>query len=269
MQIFDAGDFQYAYQKDPRGTHQTFTGESCKKVTRFDRSGTDIFEGDLPLETRVLTDLYLDSDEPSEGHRLVFCDIEVDSEDGFPNWENAINTITSIALYDAVVKQFTVMVLDTTGDKENFTTRSCFADGKDDVEVYFFPDEYDLASYFLNLWEQINPTIVSGWNSDHFDVPYLFNRLIEIVGWGQAKRLSCIHRVKYSRYRKKYQIGGMSSLDYLDIYKKFTYTELPNYRLGTVGEKELGMGKIPYDGSLDDLFRDDIEEFIQIGRAHV
>lgn len=174
-----------------------------------------------------------------------------------PDVETANNPVTSIALYDKVTEEYHVLVLDTKGDKDDFDDER--------VQVNFYQDEWDLLSAFLDLWEMINPTIITGWNSDHFDVPYLYRRLQHILGTEQASRMSCIRKIKYSNYRKKYQIGGLSSLDYLDLYRKFTYTELPNYRLDTVGRHELGdeWGKIEYEGTLDDLFESDIHKFIE------
>ena len=235
----------------------TFTGEPCTKTTRFHRHEDGVFESDLPLETRCLTDLYLDEDEPSVGHRKVFFDIEVSMEDDLPDVETANNPVTSIALYDDVTEGYFVYVLNTNGDKEDYENER--------VQVRFFQDEFDLLSAFLDLWEAVNPTIISGWNSDHFDVPYLYRRMQHVLGPPEATRISSIRKIKYSNYRQKYQIAGISSLDYLDLYRKFTYTELPNYRLDTVARHELGddWGKIEYDGSLDDLFENDLEKFIE------
>jgi DNA polymerase elongation subunit (family B) len=257
-------DYQYGYVADPNGQHMTFTGKRCKKTWDFDRGDDEVFESDLPIETRILTDIYLKDDEPSEGHKLVFFDIEVSMKEGIPNRENAVNPITSIAVYDALTEEYTVMVLDTFGNKENYST-------SDGTNVVFFVDETDLLLWFLDLWEGIRPTIISGWNSDHFDVPYLFNRIVQVLGYPQANRMSEIGKVKFSKYRQKYQIAGISSLDYLDLYKKFTYTQLPNYRLATVAEVELGSewGKIEYEGTLDDLFENDLDEFIRYNKRDV
>ena len=253
--VFPAKEYQYAYRKNPRGQHLCFNGEKCSKTRRFVKSDPDIFESDLPIETRVLTDVYLDSDEPSEGHRLVIFDIEVSMTPELPNIETANNEITSIALYDQIVDEYHVLVLDKSGAKENHS--------KNNTTVKFYTNEFDLLYDFLDLWEGISPTIITGWNSDNFDVPYLYRRLQHVLGYNHALRMSCIQKVKYSNYRMKYQMAGISSLDYLDLYKKFTYSELPNYRLDTVGRIELGMGKIEYDGTLDDLFESDIDKFIE------
>ena len=97
--------------------------------------------------------------------------------------------------------------------------------------------------------------------------PYLYNRLKKVFGQKIAKLLSPIG-ITYTSPKKHdgtfdTTIAGVSCLDYLKLYKLFTYTELPNYRLGTVGEIEIGMNKIEYDGNLNTLFQTDIKKFIQ------
>jgi DNA polymerase elongation subunit (family B) len=248
-------DFNYAYVRDPKGKYISMTGERLSKTRRFIRGNPNVFESDLPKETRVLTDLYLNEDTSSEGNITLFFDIEVSMENGIPNTENPNNEITSIALYDPLVKKYEVFVLD---KRQLYTDRE-----SDEATVHFCADEVDLLHKFINSYEQICPTIISGWNSNGFDVPYLYNRIRQVCGKGTANRLSPIGRVKYSERMERYKIAGVSSLDYLDLYKKFTYTQQPNYRLDTIGRLEVGMGKVDYEGSLDDLFRDDLDKFIE------
>jgi DNA polymerase elongation subunit (family B) len=133
----------------------------------------------------------------------------------------------------------------------------------DEVDIYFSDNEVNLLHKFMNQYEQIQPTIITGWNSDYFDVPYLYNRIRQICGPAVANRLSPIGKVKFSERYERYSIAGVSSLDYLNLYKKFTYSQQPNYRLDTIGRLEVDMGKVDYAGSLDELFRDDLDKFIE------
>lgn len=247
-------DFNYAYVKDPKGKYLSMTGERLSKTRRFTRGHPNVFESDLPRETRILTDLYLDEDEPSEGHAVLFFDIEVSMENGIPDVNNPNNEITSIALYDPLIKKYSVYVLDVNGTHDNRET--------DEVDTFFCKTEFELIHKFIEAYETIGPTILTGWNSNGFDIPYLYNRIRQICGPGTANKLSPIGRVKYSERQEMYKIGGVSCLDYFDLYKKFTYTQLPNYRLNTVGTVELGMGKVEYEGSLDELFNTDLDRFI-------
>jgi DNA polymerase elongation subunit (family B) len=248
-------NFDYAYTPDRNGTYVSMTGVRLAKTKRYKRDDPSLFESDLPQETRVLTDLYLNEDNPSTGHKVMFFDIEVSMENGIPSIENPNNEITAIAAYDSVTQQYTVLVLDKSGIHPSYE--------KDNVNVVMYDSELNLLYGFLDLYEQIGPTIISGWNSDYFDVPYLYNRIKQQCGPNTAGRLSPIGKLKYSKFRSRYHIAGVSALDYLDLYKKFTYSQQPNYRLDTIGRLEVGMGKVSYDGSLDDLFRNDLQKFIE------
>ena len=253
--VLPLSDFNYAYVRAPTGKYISMTGERLSKTRRFVRGNPNMFESDLPKETRVLTDLYLNEDMPSEGTIILFFDIEVSMENGIPNTQKPNNEITSIAFCDNITNEYSVLVLDKSGAYENVT--------KNGAAVYFFQTEMDLLHAFVNQYEQIAPTIITGWNSNGFDVPYLYNRIKQICGVSIANRLSPIGKVKYSDRLERYRIAGVSSLDYMDLYKKYTYTQQPNYRLDTIGRLEVGMGKVDYDGSLDDLFRDNLEKFIE------
>lgn len=251
--------FDYAYKPDRNGNKLSMTGVRLSKIKSYKYDDPKLFESDIPRETRVLTDLYLDDDNPSEGHTVIFFDIEVSMENGIPTIDNPNNEITAITLYDNVTKEYNVLVLDklhpTKIKRENFTNG--------DRNVFFFEDELDLLYKFVDIYKTINPTIITGWNSDYFDVPYLYNRLKQQCGNAIANSLSPIGKLKYSKFRKKWIIAGVSSLDYLDLYKKFTYGQQPNYRLDTIGRIEVGMGKIEYEGSLDELFKNNLDKFIE------
>jgi DNA polymerase elongation subunit (family B) len=254
-EAFPYNKFDYAYKPDRTGQYISMTGVKLTKVKRYKRDDTSLFESDLPQETRVLTDLYLDEDDSSKGHKVMFFDIEVSMENGIPNIDKPNNEVTSIAYYDAVTEEYSVLVLDKSGDLRNKQENG--------VNIYFYSSELDLLYGFLDQYEMIGPTIISGWNSDNFDIRYLYNRIRQQCGGNTAGRLSPIGKIKYSKFRGKYQIAGVSALDYLDLYKKFTYIQQANYRLDTIGRLEVGMGKIEYAGSLDELFRTDLNKFIE------
>jgi DNA polymerase elongation subunit (family B) len=248
-------DFNYAYTKDPTGNYLSMTGERVSKTRRFTRGHPSVFESDLNKETRVLTDLYLHEDTPSEGNVIMYFDIEVSMENGIPNVMKPNNEITSIAVYDPTIQKYHVFVLD---KLQLYTDKS-----SDAVDIIFCASEQELLHKFINVYEQIQPTILTGWNSDGFDVPYLYNRLKQVCGVGIANKLSPIGKVRYSERLERYKIAGVSCLDYLNLYKKFTYAQLQNYRLDTVARAELGRGKVEYEGSLDQLFKDDLPKFIE------
>jgi DNA polymerase elongation subunit (family B) len=247
--------FDYAYKPDKNGTFISMTGTRLSKVKRYKRDDPSLFESDLPPETRVLTDLYLNDDNVSTGHKVMYFDIEVSMENGIPNIQNPNNEITAIAMYDSITSEYTVLVLDKSGIHSGYE--------RDNVTVRMYDTELDLLYAFLDIYEQIAPTIITGWNSDNFDVPYLYNRLTQLCGANTAGRMSPIGKLRFSKFRNRWMIAGVSSLDYLDLYRKFTYTQQPTYRLDAIGKIEVDMGKIPYEGSLDELYRTDLHKFIE------
>ena len=245
----------YAYVRDGGGQYRSIYGDKLKKVTYWteqDFKTGRVFESDIPLDTRILLDRYEDSDEPSKDHRELFFDIEVEVTDGFPEPSKARNKITSVAFYTKHDEKYCVYVL---GDGQNNI--------KDDVDIRFFKTEAQLLQEILKYWTTVKPTIITGWNTNNFDIPYLYNRISRILGQDFANALSPIQIVKYNPNKKMYRIAGVSSLDYMDLYRKFTYTQQSSYRLDHIGTIEVGLGKVEYEGTLDDLYKNDIDKFIE------
>jgi len=241
----------YAYLKSQSGVYRSLYGDKLKKVqfwTGDDLQNGRVFESDVPIETRTLVDMYTDSDEMSEGHREVYFDIEVEVKDGFPDPKRADNKITAIALYDKVSDSYSCFVL---GNIPN----------TDVIES--FQSEEELLQRFYQKYLEINPTILSGWNIDGFDIPYLYNRTTKVLGHQFANSLSPIGEVFYSENKSIYKIAGVSCLDYLSLYRKYTYTQQSSYRLDFIGQLEVGIGKVEYEGTLNNLYETNINKFIE------
>ena len=252
---------KYAYKKDPYGEYRSMYGDKLTKIGKWEKDeAEDLFESDVPETTRVLVDIY-DNDLPSNGHRVLTFDIEVEMITGLPNTKEAKNEITAIAAHDGATKLYDVFVLDKERKVKN-NAKNFNKDGRE-VNVHIFDNERNLLYAFLNYYEEINPTILTGWNIDFFDIPYLFNRIKNVCGEGNAKRLSPIGECFWSPYREKWSFGGVSILDYINLYKTYTYTLEASYTLNYIATKELGRGKVEYEGSLDDLFENDLEKFIE------
>jgi len=245
----------YAYRKREGGMYRSIYGDELEKVYKFNPKDPSLFESDVPAETRILIDAYENSDEPSEGHRVVYLDIEVSTEGGFPNVEEADKEITAIAIYDSCTSKYTAFILDKEHKLQDFV--------KENVEVRSFTDEDSLLMHFLTKWEEIQPTISTGWNSDNFDMPYLFRRMKNIVGPNNAKRLSPIQVAYINDWNKKVIVAGVTHLDYMTLYKKLNIKQEASYALGAIGKKIVGMEKIAYKGSLDDLYKADINKYIE------
>ena len=246
---------KYAYVKNRAGTYTSLYGDKLKRVSDWDPEQPELFESDVNPEIRVLVDNYTDSDEVSEGHRTMIFDIEVEVTDGFPDTSRASNKITAIGFNDCILNKYFCYVLDEEGKLDSKFD--------DDVIVESFTDEYDLLNQFFIKYREIQPTILTGWNIEFFDVTYLYNRAVQVVGKDVANLLSPVGIVQWSEFIKKYKIAGVSVLDYLGLYKRFTFSEQPSYRLDAIGEYEVGEKKVAYDGTLNDLYENDLEKFIE------
>jgi len=246
---------RYAYVRDRAGTHVSLYGDRLRKVFKFEPTTPNLFESDVPPETRTLVDQYTDSEELSKGHNIMNIDIEVEVTEGFPMPEDANNKITSIATYDSNSDTYFAFVLD---EKNRLTLKS-----NNNIIIKSFDTEYELLQAFMVEYLKWKPTIITGWNIDTFDMPYLYNRICKVAGKNVADMISPIQTVQWNKHRKRFMFAGVSCLDYLALYKLFTYTQLSSYRLDAVAEHELGENKIEYTGTLNDLYENNIDKFVE------
>jgi DNA polymerase elongation subunit (family B) len=182
--------------------------------------------------------------------KLTTLDIEVASENGFPDVANAAEEILLITIQDYTTKQ-----IRTWG-------RGPFQNKQQNVIYKSFTNERDLLTDFINWWmvEENTPEVVSGWNIELYDIPYLVRRLDRVLGEKLMKRISPWGLVTESeiyisgRKHISYDVGGITQLDYLNLYKKFTYKAQESYRLDYIAEVELNQKKL--DHSEFDTFKD-------------
>ena len=180
--------------------------------------------------------------------KLVTLDIETTAEQGFPDVESASEEILAITIQDYTTKQII-----TWGVKP-------FVNKQKNVTYHHCPTEHELLNHFINHWMQDVPDVVTGWNIQLFDIPYICKRLNRVLGEKLMKRFSNWGLVTegevYVQGRKQvtFDVGGLTQLDYLDLYKKFTYKAQESYRLDYIAEVELGQKKL--DHSEFDTFKD-------------
>ncbi len=253
---------KYAFIKSSTGDFMSLDGHKVKRVTKWDEDDISrgiIYESDLNPELRTLIDLYSDSDEASINHNVMILDIEVAKEKGYCTPKEASNTITAITYYDSLLKKYFTFILNKSGDIKSSDSA--------DKELIACRDEADLLSKFLSYYVNSKPTIITGWNSDFFDIPYLYNRITLVLGKDYADALSPINEVRetFSSFgdQQRYKIAGVSCLDYMSLYKNFVQNEQASYALAAISQKELGRSKIQYDGDLDSLYKNDINKFIE------
>ena len=180
--------------------------------------------------------------------KLVTLDIETTAEQGFPDVESAQEQILAITIQDYTSKQII-----TWGVKP-------FINKQKNVTYHHCVDEHSLLNSFINHWMQDVPDVITGWNIQLFDIPYICKRLNRVLGEKLMKRFSPWGLVSesemYIQGRKHiiFDVGGVTQLDYLDLYKKFTYKAQESYRLDYIASVELGQKKL--DHSEYDTFKD-------------
>jgi DNA polymerase elongation subunit (family B) len=221
-------------------------------------SGMDIYG----LESFLYT--YLNDTYPEE---IVYdknkinigsLDIEVESDSGFPDADKADKKVTAITI--SMKGKFYVLGY---GD---FTT--------EDPNVIYLKckSEEQLLGRFLDIWQKLDLDVVTGWNVEFFDIPYLVNRMDKILGRDQTKRMSpwnMIHDYKvkgqFAKDSQGYTLRGICVLDYLQLYKKYSYTNQESYRLDHICSIEIGEGKNDYSNydNLFDLYKRDHQKFIE------
>jgi len=179
---------------------------------------------------------------------LVTIDIEVKSEDGFPDPDSCSEELLTISIQDYATKK-----IHTWGRKPYNPT-------KDNVTYYHFENEVDMINSFLYHWSRNPPEVVTGWNCRLYDIPYLCGRIDRIMGTKKMKMISPWGIVSHDtifingREFNVFDIAGVTTLDYLELYKKFTYTNQESYRLDYIAQVELGQKKL--DHSEFDTFKD-------------
>lgn len=260
---------KYAYLVDKNGSFITMDDVKVSKVKNWNKDAEKqglVYEYDVPILTRVLVDRYFQSDEVSKNHRIMFLDIEVAKEGRYSTAREAANTITSISYY---LKDtgYVCLLLDKNGKLES-GKRKIHTTGNKEIEINLqvFRNEKLMLTTFVSQFARIRPTITSHWNGELFDMPYLVNRIANELGQPIANRLSEIGIVYTEDINErdcKAIIAGVSCLDYLILYKKFSINDRPRFTLDYISKQELGRGKKKYEGSLDDLYENDPEGFIE------
>jgi DNA polymerase elongation subunit (family B) len=182
--------------------------------------------------------------------KISTIDIEVASENGFPDVESAAEEVLLITVQDYATKQIR------TWGKGSFNNK------QQNVIYKGFDTEYELLNSFIHWWmiEENCPEVVTGWNSELYDMPYLVRRIDRVLGEKLMKRMSpwglVTEKETFIMGRKhiSYDVGGITQLDYLNLYKKFTYKAQESYRLDYIASVELGQKKL--DHSEFDTFKD-------------
>lgn len=269
------------YYDDPKGKHRSIYGTPvtrvvCKNTKTFQKekrilSDKNLYESDINPINQCLHDNYMNSEPP----KLHVClwDIETDfcSKRGFSPPSDPFSPITSITLYQQWCDKLITLAVPPKTLSLSQAKEMCNEWGDD---VILFDNEPDMLRSFLECIEDAD--VLSGWNCSTYDIPYTINRITKVLGksetrkmclWGQLPKPRSFER--FGKEQKTYDLCGRVNLDYLDLYKNYTYEERSSYKLDSIGELEVGERKTEYEGTLDQLYNNDFKLFITYNRQDV
>ena len=262
------------YYEDPKGKHKSIYGDPisrivCKNTKEFRKElainkGKKMFESDINPIFQCLSENYLNQDAPKLN--IAFFDIETDfdPERGFADPADPFMPITSISVYLQWMETMICLAV----PPKTLTMSEAKAELEGIDNVMLFEKESEMIDTFLTLIEDAD--ILSGWNSEGYDIPYTVNRTSRVLSkddtrrfclWGQLPK-----KREYEKYGKSavtFDLIGRVHLDSLELYRKYTYEERHTYRLDAIGEIEVGENKVPYEGTLDQLYNNDFRKFIE------
>src|SRR6056300_195869 len=268
------------YYKDPRGKYKSVYGDPlsrvvCKNTKDFRKEvainkDKTLFESDVNPIFQCLSENYLNQDAPKLN--IAFFDIETDfdPERGFADPADPFMPITSISVYLQWMETMVCLAV----PPKTLTMEQAKAELEGIDNVMLFEREGEMIDTFLTLIEDAD--ILSGWNSEGYDIPYTVNRTSRVLSkddtrrfclWGQLPK-----KREYEKYGKQavtFDLVGRVHLDSLELYRKYTYEERHTYRLDAIGEIEVGENKTVYEGTLDQLYNNDFETFIEYNRQDV
>ena len=262
------------YFEDPKGKYKSVYGDPltrivCKNTKDFRKElainkGKNMFESDINPIFQCLSENYLNQDAPKLN--IAFFDIETDfdPERGFADPSDPFMGITSISVYLQWLETMICLAV----PPKTLTMEQAQQEIEGIDNVMLFDKEGDMLNTFLDLIEDAD--ILSGWNSEGYDIPYTVNRVSRVLSkddtrrfclWGQLPK-----KREYEKYGKQavtFDLVGRVHLDSLELYRKYTYEERHSYRLDAIGEIEVGENKVPYEGTLDQLYNNDFRKFIE------
>jgi DNA polymerase elongation subunit (family B) len=262
------------YIADPRGSHRSIYGDTvseirCRNIKDFRKnvainSQVKKFESDIKPLNKTIAKHYSGADTPKL--QTAFWDIEVDfdPERGYANPEEAFMPITAIGVYLQWQEAMVCLAV----PPKTLSWEQAQAIASRLPEVILFRTEKEMLETFLVLIEDAD--ILSGWNSEGYDIPYTINRIIKVLGKNELRRLCLWDQMPtvreyeaYGSQRQTYDLVGRVHLDYMQLYRKYNYEERHSYRLDYIGEMEIGERKVAYEGSLDRLYNHDFEKFLE------
>ncbi len=262
------------YYNDPKGKFQSIKGEPLSRVSSKNvkehrkelaiHSNKRLYESDINPIYRCLEDHYLNQDAPKLN--VAFFDIEVDfdPERGYASPDDPFMPITAIAVYLQWMQTMVCLAI----PPKTLSMEEAKRQVEEFPNTMLFDNEADMLNTFLDLIQESD--VLSGWNSEGFDIPYTVNRVTKVLSKEDTRRFclwDCFPKKReYEKFGKTattYDFIGRVHIDSLELYRKYTYEERHTYRLDAIAEYELGERKTQYEGTLDQLYNNDFKTFIE------
>jgi len=268
------------FYKDPRGKYKSIYGDPLNRIVSKStkdfrkelaiNNTKQLFESDINPIFQCLSENYLNVDAPKLN--VAFFDIETDfdPERGFADPSDPFMPITAISVHLQWMNTLITLAV----PPKTITMEEAKEQTQEFPNTHLFEKEGEMLKTFLDLIEDAD--IITGWNSEGYDIPYTVNRVSRVLSkddtrrfclWGQLPK-----KREYEKYGKKaetYDLIGRVHLDSLELYRKYTYEERHTYRLDAIGETEIGEKKTVYEGTLDQLYNNDFRTFIEYNRQDV
>jgi len=268
------------YYKDQRGKYKSIYGDPLNRIVARNtkqfrkelaiNQNKELFESDVNPIFQCLSEQYLNVDAPKLN--VAFFDIETDfdPERGFADPSDPFMPITAITVHLQWLESLVTFAIPPKG----LTMAQAEEQVKDFPNTYLYDKEADMLEAFLDVIQDSD--ILTGWNSEGYDIPYTVNRVARVLSKDDTRRFCLWKQLpkkrEYEKYGKKaetYDLIGRVHLDSLELYRKYTYEERHTYRLDAIGEMEVGEKKTVYEGTLDQLYNNDFRTFIEYNRQDV
>lgn len=269
------------YYDDPKGKFRSIHRNPvsrvvCKNTSSFKKekaihNNNSLYESDVNPINQCLTEHYNNSQIPQL--HVAFWDIETDfcPKRGFSSPSDPFSPIISISIF--LEWENTMITLAIPPRTLNMTQAYDSVKEWGDT-VILFNNEKEMLTAFLDIIDDVD--VLSGWNCSTYDIPYTVNRVTQVLSKNDSRRMCLWSQFpkarsfeRFGKEQKTFDLIGRINLDYLDLYKKYTYEERASYKLDSIGELELGERKTEYEGTLDDLYNKDFNNFIRYNRQDV
>jgi len=268
------------YYDDPRGKFQSIYGNAVSRFsTRNNKefrkeiriqSGKQLYESDINPIFRCLEENYKGQDGPKLN--VAFFDIEVDfdTDRGFSPPEDPFNPITAISVYLGWVDRLITLVVPPKHMSWETAQEIC----AEFPDTFLCEREEDMLNHFLDVIQDADA--LSGWNSEGYDIPYTVNRVTRVLSKDDTRRFCLWNQYpkgrtfeRFGNESQTYDLIGRVHMDYMQLYRKYTYEERHSYSLDAILEYEGLEGKTKFEGTLDALYNQNFKRFIEYNRQDV